>query len=98
MRRRLTAAVALFLCIAALAFASLASADATQTCSDPNQPRCTIPLSTGITMRYLEAGPSNGPVVFLLHGYIDSSRSMSLVTNDLHLLTPNPRANAKYAG
>ena len=89
MRTRLTAAVALFGCLAALAFTSLASAGAPPTCSDPSQPKCTIQLSTGITMRYLEVGPSNGPVVFLLHGYTDSSRSMSLVMNDLHLLMPN---------
>jgi len=84
----LTAAAALLTSVAALTFVSLASADPPQTCSDPNQPKCTIQLSTGITMRYLEVGPSNGPVVFLLHGYTDSSRSLSLVMNSLHQLMP----------
>ena len=88
MRTRLTAAAALLTCLAALTFSSLASANPPQTCSDPNQPKCTIQLSTGITMRYLEVGPSNGPVVFLLHGYTDSSRSLSLVMNSLHQLLP----------
>jgi len=87
-RSRLAAAVALSVGVGALVFASLASADSPQTCTDPNQPKCTIQLSTGITMRYLDVGPSNGPVVFLLHGYTDSSRSMSLVMNNLHLLMP----------
>jgi pimeloyl-ACP methyl ester carboxylesterase len=39
-------------------------------------------------MRYLEVGPSDGPVVFLLHGYTDTSRSLSLVMRDLHQLAP----------
>jgi hypothetical protein len=88
MRTRLAAAAALLTCLAVLACTSLASANPPQTCSDPNQPKCTIQLSTGITMRYLEVGPSNGPVVFLLHGYTDSSRSLSLVMNSLHQLLP----------
>lgn len=88
MRTRLTAAAALLTCLAALAFTSLASADRPQACSDPDQPKCTIQLATGITMRYLEVGPSNGPAVFLLHGYTDSSRSMSLVMNSLHQIMP----------
>lgn len=60
-----------------------------QTCSDISLPKCTIQLSTGITMRYLEVGPSNGPVVFLLHGYTDTSRSLTLVMNALHQLLPS---------
>jgi pimeloyl-ACP methyl ester carboxylesterase len=72
--------------LTALAFANAAPA---ATCSDPSGPRCTIQLSTGITMRYLEVGPNNGQVVFLLHGYTDSSRSLSLVMNALHALMPN---------
>jgi pimeloyl-ACP methyl ester carboxylesterase len=68
---------------AALPARALASA-----CPDISGPKCTIQLSTGITMRYLEVGPSDGPAVFLLHGYTDSSRSMSLVMRDLHQLAP----------
>jgi pimeloyl-ACP methyl ester carboxylesterase len=58
------------------------------TCSDPDQPKCTIVLSTGITMRYHEIGPSGGPVVFLLHGYTDTSRSFAPVMAALHRLMP----------
>ena len=67
----------------------VASADGGQSpCPDISGPKCTIQLSTGITMRYLEVGPKDGPVVFLLHGYTDTSRSMSLVMRELHQLSP----------
>jgi hypothetical protein len=71
-------------CVVAVVGARQAAAATPATCSDPDQPRCTIVLSTGITMRYLEIGPSAGPVVFLLHGFTDTSRSMSLVMAALH--------------
>lgn len=38
-----------------------------------------VKLSTGITMKYVEAGDPNGPVVLLIHGYADSSFSYSRV-------------------
>ena len=38
-----------------------------------------IKLKTGITMKYLEAGDPNGPVLLLVHGYGDSSFSYSRV-------------------
>ena len=72
----------------ALVGAHAAGATAPLSCSHPNQPKCTIMLSTGITMTYHEVGPSNGPVVFLLHGYTDTSRSLSLVMQALHVLQP----------
>jgi len=75
-------------CVVALIGARQAGATAPFTCSDPDQPKCTIALSTGITMRYHEVGPSTGPVVFLLHGYTDTSRSLSLVMAALHRLMP----------
>jgi pimeloyl-ACP methyl ester carboxylesterase len=75
-------------CLTALIGARPAPAGAPATCSDPDQPKCTIVLSTGITMRYHEVGPSTGPVVFLLHGYTDTSRSLSLVMASLHRLMP----------
>jgi hypothetical protein len=40
-------------------------------------------------MRYLEVGPTDGPVVFLLHGYTDTSRSWSLAMKALHRLLPD---------
>lgn len=39
-------------------------------------------------MRYDEVGPTTGPAVFLLHGYTDTSRSLSLVMAALHRLMP----------
>jgi pimeloyl-ACP methyl ester carboxylesterase len=39
-------------------------------------------------MRYQEVGPSGGPVVFLLHGYTDTSRSFAPVMAALHRLLP----------
>ena len=38
-----------------------------------------VKLSTGITMKYIEAGDPNGPAVLLIHGYTDSSFSYSRV-------------------
>ena len=82
----LTSAVA---ALGVAAPAAIAVADGGQSpCPDISGPKCTIRLSTGITMRYLEVGPKDGPVVFLLHGYTDTSRSMSLVMRELHQLSP----------
>ena len=75
-------------CVFALVAAQASGATTPRTCSYPDQPKCTIVLSTGITMRYHEVGPSDGPVVFLLHGYTDTSRSLSLVMRALHVLQP----------
>lgn len=72
----------------ALAPAGALASDAAGPCPDISGPKCSIQLSTGITMRYLEVGPSDGPVVFLLHGYTDTSRSLSLVMGDLHRIAP----------
>jgi non-heme chloroperoxidase len=78
---------------AAQAAASAASANSVRWgaragCADFSGPKCSIHLSTGITMRYLEAGPARGPAVFLLHGYTDSSRSWERVVPLLHRLLP----------
>jgi non-heme chloroperoxidase len=75
-------------CLIVLVSAGPTSAGTQQSCTDISLPKCTVQLSTGITMRYLEVGPRNGPVVFLLHGYTDSSRSLTLVMNALHRLMP----------
>ncbi|NMO20200.1 alpha/beta hydrolase [Pyxidicoccus fallax] len=37
-----------------------------------------VRLSTGVTLRYLEQGSRNGPVVVFLHGYTDSYRTWDL--------------------
>jgi len=75
--------------IVALAGASRAHADDVSGCSDISHPKCGIHLSTGITMHYLEVGPTDGPVVFLLHGYTGTSRSWSLAMQALHRLLPD---------
>lgn len=41
-------------------------------------------LSTGIRMAYVEAGKPGGPVVLLLHGYTDTSRSYFPTLQALH--------------
>jgi pimeloyl-ACP methyl ester carboxylesterase len=53
-----------------------------------DQPKCTIQLSTGVTMRYRDVGPAHGTAVFLLHGYTDSSASWQLVVPTLQRLIP----------
>jgi len=88
-KTRSIALLAACVCLVVLAGSGSAAAGTQQTCSDINHPKCTIRLSTGITMRYLEVGPSTGPVVFLLHGYTDTSRSLTLVMSALHRLLPN---------
>lgn len=37
-----------------------------------------VALSTGVTLRYVEQGSANGPVVVLLHGYTDSHHTWDL--------------------
>jgi non-heme chloroperoxidase len=70
------ASLALALFGALLAVAPHAAADPGE-CSSPTGPECSIALSTGVTMRYLQVGPEDGPAAFLLHGYTDTSRSWS---------------------
>ena len=50
--------------------------------------KCTVRLSTGITMAYLEIGPENGPAVILIHGLTDSIRSWILSMRALHAMNP----------
>jgi pimeloyl-ACP methyl ester carboxylesterase len=76
------------LCVVITAGARSALADSTAGCSDFNAPKCSIQLSTGITMRYVEVGPRDGPTVFLLHGYTETSRTWELVVPVLHALLP----------
>jgi pimeloyl-ACP methyl ester carboxylesterase len=82
------ALLAACVCLTVLIQAGASSAGTPQTCPDNSHPKCTIQLSTGITMRYLQVGPSNGPAVFLLHGYTDTSRSLAPVMSALHRLLP----------
>lgn len=46
-----------------------------KTIANPSFTKKSISLSTGITMKYVEAGNPNGNQVILLHGYTDTSRS-----------------------
>lgn len=43
----------------------------------------TITLKTGITVRYIEAGPKNAAALLLLHGLGDTTRSWSLMLPEL---------------
>jgi pimeloyl-ACP methyl ester carboxylesterase len=43
----------------------------------------TIALESGVTVRYVEAGPRNAPPLLLLHGLGDTTRSWSLVLPEL---------------
>jgi non-heme chloroperoxidase len=49
----------------------------------------TIQLSTGITMKYVEAGYDKGEVVILLHGYTDTGRSFFQTMDALTKLDPS---------
>jgi pimeloyl-ACP methyl ester carboxylesterase len=53
-------------------------------CDDISTGKCTLALSTGITMAYVETGPESGPAVILIHGLTDSLRSWSLAMRALH--------------
>jgi pimeloyl-ACP methyl ester carboxylesterase len=84
------AAVALPL---ALGLACLGSAPvmAATPCSDLAVGKCTIQLSTGITMAYVETGPESGIPIILIHGYTDSIRSWSFAMAVLHKDDPSLR-------
>ena len=68
--------------------ATSAVADGASGCADFTGPKCAIQLSMGITMRYVDVGPRDGPTLFLLHGYTDTSSSWELVVPVLHELLP----------
>src|ERR1700756_282532 len=53
-------------------------------CDDLASGKCNIGLSTGITMAYVETGPTSGQPVILIHGLTDSIRSWSLAMRALH--------------
>ncbi len=50
-----------------------------------------IALSTGIHMKYIDAGPRKGIPVILLHGYTDSGRSFQRVIEELAGINKNLR-------
>ncbi|NJM30052.1 MAG: alpha/beta hydrolase [Rhizobiales bacterium] len=60
-------------------------------CPDPDKPKCTVKLATGIDMAYIEAGPENGRPIILLHGLTDSSRSWSPAMAALNAADPGLR-------
>ncbi len=57
-------------------------------CASFTGPLCSAQLPTGITMRYFDIGPANGPVILLLHGFADDVQSWSLVVPRLQRLMP----------
>jgi pimeloyl-ACP methyl ester carboxylesterase len=57
-------------------------------CASFDGPLCSVALPTGITMRYLDIGPQNGPVTVLLHGFGDSVQTWSLVVPLLERMMP----------
>ena len=56
-----------------------------------------INLSTGVRLRYLDLGPSDGQPLLLLHGYSDSwfsfSRIIGLLPPNLRLIIPDQRGH-----
>lgn len=50
-----------------------------------------IALSTGINLKYIDAGPRKGTPVILLHGYTDSGRSFQQVIDELSASEPGLR-------
>jgi non-heme chloroperoxidase len=83
--------------LAGLAFSAAAvvapawAADVSDRCADPKGTKCAVKLTTGITMAYLETGPTDGKPVILLHGLTDSSRSWAPAMAALHAANPNLR-------
>jgi pimeloyl-ACP methyl ester carboxylesterase len=57
-------------------------------CASFTGPTCSVSLPTGVTMRYLDIGPSDGPVTLLLHGFADDVQSWSMVVPYLQRLMP----------
>ncbi|WP_020393775.1 alpha/beta fold hydrolase [Thiolinea disciformis] len=82
--RQIMAAMAM-----SLALVSTSKGFAAESCEDVDQGKCTLELSTGIKMAYVEAGKPDGETVFLLHGLTDSSRSWSLVMRTLREMQPD---------
>lgn len=65
-----------------------------------DRPKQRVTLSTGITMTYVEAGNRLGPVVILLHGFTDTSRSffptldaLERANTSLHLFALDARGH-----
>ena len=56
-----------------------------------------VTLPTGVTLRYVEAGPADGQPLILLHGLTDTSRSWSmtlpLLERKYHVLIPDQRGH-----
>ncbi|NRD53427.1 alpha/beta hydrolase [Corallococcus exiguus] len=56
-----------------------------------------VRLSTGVTLRYVEQGRQDGPVVVLLHGYTDSHHTWDLdlprFSRDLHIYALDQRGH-----
>lgn len=67
---------------------TLAADAQAESCEDIDAGKCTIELSTGIKMAYVETGPVDGPAVILIHGLTDSLRSWSLAMRSLHKADP----------
>ncbi len=81
--------IAVGLILSVVSFAPSATASTSSRCPDVDTRKCSVRLSTGIKMAYVEVGPKRGPAVILLHGLTDSSRSWSLAMNELHALRPD---------
>ncbi|MFO0911314.1 MAG: alpha/beta hydrolase [Pirellulales bacterium] len=67
------------------------AADVPELCANPDGPKCTVELPTGITMAYLETGPADGKPLILLHGLTDSARSWSTAMAALRDADPELR-------
>ena len=72
-----------------LAFLVITSTSAqAAACATITKPKCRIQLLTGISMTYLELGPTDGEAVILIHGLTDSARSWAPTMVALHRIDP----------
>ena len=58
------------------------------TCATVDEPKCSVDLTTGIHMAYVEVGPADGTPVILLHGLTDTARSWAPAMATLHAADP----------
>lgn len=71
--------------------ASMAGAAPSTNCPDPTGGKCRIPLSTGITMAYIDTGPGQGLPLILIHGFTDSLHTWKYALGPLRQAHPDWR-------
>ena len=85
-----------------LCFATLALAQETDKYAAFSARKQSVDLPTGITLKYIDAGPRKGTPLVLLHGYTDSGRSFQQViealrreNKQLRLIVPDLRGHGE---